>query len=421
VKLFLFFCILTPMASASAQTAATRSSATIEHLVGDMRTARAIDWLTKNLDWVTEQQIRITEIAAPPFHEGPRAAYLRKLLEASGLKVRVDSVGNVIGERSGADAKSVLLVSAHLDTVFPAGTDLRVRREGRHLVAPGISDNGAGLAALVAVARALNESKLRTRLTIVFVADVGEEGEGNLRGMRELMEAYRGRLRYVLILDGASTAHITTMGLASRRLEVTITGPGGHSWSDFGAPNPIAALARGIVRFVKERVPDEPRTSFNVGVIEGGTSVNSIPFRASAKVDLRSESEAELNRLEAALREAIQEGLEQEMAAARVRNTKLEVKFRLLGIRPAGELPQDSPLLEAIRNVDRYLSNRSRRERSSTDANIPLSMGIPAISIGGGGHAEGAHSLQEWYDPSGRELGLKRILLTLLAVAEVER
>jgi acetylornithine deacetylase/succinyl-diaminopimelate desuccinylase-like protein len=191
-------------------------------------------------------------------------------------------------------------------------------------------------------------------------------------------------------------------------------------------PNPIHALSRGIVRFLKVRVPAEPRTTYNIGEIEGGTSVNSIPFRAAIKVDLRSESTAEMDRLEAALREAIQAGVDEEMAASRERAMasrgagKLEVKFRLLGVRPSGELQETSPLLAALRDADRYLGNRSRVERSSTDANVPLSLGIPAISIGGGGNAGGAHSLSEWYDPTGRELGLQRVLLTLVAVAGVE-
>jgi tripeptide aminopeptidase len=301
-----------------------------------------------------------------------------------------------------------------------------VKREGARLLGPGISDNGAGLAALVAVARALHESRLKTQRNLVFVADVGEEGEGNLRGMRKFVDDNRRRLKYMIALDGAATDYITNAALASRRVEVTLSGPGGHSWSDFGMPNPIHALARGVARFVKVRVPENPRTTFNIGAIEGGTSVNSIPYRASIKVDLRSESEPELARLEKFLRDSIEEGVEEEMAAARDRgvagrsaNGKLETKFRVLGVRPGGELPESSPLLAAVRDVDRYLKNAARLERSSTDANIPLSLGIHAISIGSGGRAGGAHSLGEWYDPTERELGLQRVLLTLLEVAGV--
>src|SRR5712692_7898262 len=414
------------MVTASVQTGASGSVVSAEELARDPRVAHALDWLTKNVAWITDEQIRIAEIPAPTFHESLRAAYLRKLLGSSGLRMHSDEAGNVIGERAGTTAGEVLMLAAHLDTVFPPGTAVQVRRDGSRIFAPGISDNGSGLAALVAVARALQEGKVKTRMTVLFVADVGEEGEGNLRGMRKLAESYRHRLRYVIALDGSATDHVTTAGLASRRVEVSVLGPGGHSWSDFGMPNPIHALARGVTRFVRVRVPAEPRTTFNVGAIEGGTSVNSIPYRAAIKVDLRSESEPELDRLETALREAIREGVDEEMEASREsekggrpESGKLEIKVRVLGIRPGGQLPEGSPLLAALRDADSYLGNRSRAERSSTDANIPLSLGIQAISIGAGGQAGGAHSLGEWYDPAGRELGLQRVLLTLLGVAGV--
>jgi acetylornithine deacetylase/succinyl-diaminopimelate desuccinylase-like protein len=395
-----------------------------QQLSNDPRTARALDWLEKNGAWVTEQHIRITEVPAPPFQETGRGALLRKLLEPYGLRMRVDEVGNIVGERPGANGKGVVLLTAHMDTVFPAGMDVRVRREGHRLLAPGIADNGAGLAGLVAVARAMQEAKLPTELTVVFAANVGEEGEGNLRGMRKLMETYRSRLRYVIALDGASVEHVITSALASQRVEVIVTGPGGHSWSDFGLPNPIDALARGIAGFVKVRLPEQPRTTFNVGEIQGGTSVNSIPYRATIKVDLRSESPAELERLEKALREAIQQGVNEENAAGRWAGAglhepgaRLEVKFHVLGVRPGGELPADSPLLAAVRSADNFLGIRSHLDRSSTDANLPLSLGIPAIAIGAGGNGGAVHSPAEWYDPADRELGLKRILLTLLGVA----
>ncbi len=426
VKLFLLCCILVAMASASVQIPSASSSTPVEQLARDPRVSHSLEWLARSAGWVTEEQIRISEIPAPPFQETSRGNYLRRLLASAGTRMHTDEAGNVIGERPGASDREIVMVAAHLDTVFPAGTDVRVRHEGTRLLAPGISDNGTGLAALVALARALHEGKVKTHRTIVFAADVGEEGEGNLRGMRKLVETYGGRLKYVIALDGSTTDYITTAALASRRMEIIVQGPGGHSWSDFGLPNPIHALARGVTRFVKVRVPEEPRTTFNVGQIEGGTSVNSIPARAAIKVDLRSESQTELDRLEAALREAIQEGVDEEIAASRERGTKnngtakLEVKVRVLGVRPGGELPDSSPLLTAVRDADRHIGNRSRIERSSTDANIPLSLGIHAISMGAGGRAGGAHSLAEWYDPTGRETGLQRVLLTVLGVAGVE-
>jgi len=394
-------------------------------LQDDARVAHVLEFLRADASATTDEQIRITEIPAPPFHEGARAAYMKKLLSAAGLRVEIDGTGNVIGEYAGT-SQDIVMLAAHMDTVFPAGTNVSVKREGGRLLAPGISDNGTGLAALVVIARALREAKVKTNNTILFVADVGEEGEGNLRGMRALVDAYKKRLKYVIALDGSATEYVTTAALASRRVEISITGPGGHSWSDFGTPNPIHALGRGIGRFVAARVPESPRTSFNIGEIEGGTSVNSIPARAQMKVDLRSESDMELGKIESFLRDSVQSGIDEEMAAARDRGmaggtTTLDLKISVLGVRPAGELPENSPLLAALLAADTRLGNRSRRERSSTDANIPLSVGIHAISIGAGGRSGGAHTTEEWFEPIGRELGLQRVALTLLAVAGLEQ
>ena len=382
----------------------------------------ALDWLEKNLDWVTDQQVCLTEIPAPSFQEAERAEAVKALLIAQGLAVHTDKMGNVIGELHGARDMEVVLLAAHLDTVFPAGTDVKVKREPGRLIAPGISDNGSGLAGMLAVARAIHESKIKPGRTILFAANVGEEGEGNLRGMRALIDAYRSRICAVIVLDGSGIDHVTTKALASRRLEVVITGPGGHSWSDFGMPNPINALVRGSVRFINTKVPASPRSTFNLGQVEGGTSVNSIPYHATLKVDLRSENEDEIARLEAALRECVAAGVKDEMDNSRDRSRgKLEWKVNLIGSRPGGELAQDSALLAALRSADDLVGNKSRLERSSTDANIPLSMGIDAIAIGAGGNGGGAHSLQEWYEPAGRELGLKRVLLTLLGVSGLAR
>ena len=378
----------------------------------------ALAWFARNLSWINEQQSRLTEIPAPPFQEARRANAVKLLLASSGLEVQIDKTGNVIGELRGASEKEIVVLSAHLDTVFPPSTEIKVRHDSARLLAPGISDNGTGLAALVAIARACREAGIKPRRTILFVADVGEEGEGNLRGMRALIEAYKPKLKAVIVLDGSGTDHVTTKALASRRLGATITGPGGHSWSDFGMPNPINALVRASVRFINTKVPAAPRTTFNIGQIEGGTSVNSIPYEAKLKVDIRSESEDELTKLESALRECIAAGVRDEMESSRDRTKgKLEWKVELLGSRPGGELPANSALLAALRSADEFVGNQSRVERSSTDANVPLAHGIDAISIGAGGTGGGAHSLQEWYEPAGREMGLKRALLTLLGVS----
>jgi tripeptide aminopeptidase len=379
--------------------------------------------LAQSTGETTDEQARITEIPAPPFTESTRAAYLAKLLTAAGLRVHTDSVGNVIGERAaaaGSGDNKIVLVTAHLDTVFPAGTNVTVRRDGARLLAPGISDNGTGLATIVAVARAMRDANISTRETILLVADVGEEGEGNLRGVRALVQEYRDRLGAVIALDGAATDYVATSALPSRRFDVIVTGPGGHSWSDFGVPNPIHALGRAITKLADTQVPTNPRTTFNVGRIEGGTSVNAIPERASMSIDLRSESESELARLERELRADVAAAVADEMAAARARGLAgqpLAVEINLVGSRPGGELPENSPLLAALDAADRVVGNQSRRERVSTDANIPLSLGIPAISIGCGGSAGGAHTVEEWYDPTDRAMGLQRVLLTILGAA----
>ena len=416
-----FVCvILLSMPVRSAASPHTPRQAQSSRLTDNARVRAALDWFTPNISWVNDQQARITEIPAPPFQEAQRAAAIKALLAEAGLQAQIDKTGNVIGELRGASEKEIVAIAAHLDTVFPPGTDVKVHREGSRMTAPGISDNGSGLAALAALARAVQFAHVKPQRTVLFVADVGEEGEGNLRGMRAIVDAYRGKLKAVVVLDGSGTDHVTTKALASRRLEAQITGPGGHSWSDFGMPNPINALVRASVRFINTKVPANPRTTFNIGQIEGGTSVNSIPYEARLKVDIRSESEDELTRLESALRECIIAGVRDEMESARDRSKgKLEWKVELLGSRPGGELSPDSPLLAALRSADELVGNQSRLERSSTDANIPLSLGIEAISIGAGGNGGGAHSLQEWYDSAGRELGLKRALLTLLEISGV--
>ena len=365
VKRALVCVILLAMPARSAPPPHAPRQAQSPRLSDNARVRAALDWLTPNISWVNDQQARITEIPAPPFQEAQRAAAVKELLAEAGLAAQIDKTGNVIGELRGVNEKEIVVVSAHLDTVFPPDTDVKVHRDGSRMTAPG--------------------------------------------GMRAIVDNYRGKLKAVVVLDGSGTDHVTTKALASRRLEALITGPGGHSWSDFGMPNPINALVRGSVRFINTRVPATARTTFNIGQIEGGTSVNSVPHEARLKVDIRSESEDELARLELALRECIAAGVRDEMESARDRSKgKLEWKVELLGSRPGGELAADSPLLAALRAADEFIGNQSRIERSSTDANVPLSLGIEAISIGAGGNGGGAHSLQEWYDATGREAGLKR-------------
>lgn len=387
-----------------------------ERLVHIPAVAAALEWLRSHENWIVEQQIRLTEIPAPPFGEGDRARAFHNLLARAGWKPEIDATGNVVAEARGSVSRTVLL-SAHLDTAIKPEGPVRVDRQGTRLMAPGISDNGAGLAAVAAVAWAFRAAELKTRHSVVFAANVGEEGEGNLRGMRALVARYRRRMEAAIVVDGPSIARITTVAVASRRLEITLRGPGGHSWANDSVPNPIHALGRSIARIGAIPLPRRPRTTLSVGVVEGGEAVNAVPSRAAMKIDLRSESAEELDRLEQEVRRAVERGALAERESRRRNCPALEVEFRVLGSRPGGRLASGAPLLRAIRDADRFLGLRAEAEAASTDANIPLSLGIPAIAIGGGGSGDGAHTAQEWYDATGRTTGLERILLTLLLVA----
>jgi tripeptide aminopeptidase len=386
----------------------------------------AFNWFTEHAREISERQMEVTRIPAPPFGESHRADWLRSRFTEVGLQeVHIDEAGNVLGIRPGTDAGAKFVaLTAHMDTVFPPGTPIEVRRDGERLLGPGISDNGAGLAALLAVAAAMQDAGIRNTAPIVFVANVGEEGEGDLRGMRQIFNNARWRegIAYSVVLDGGGTDTIITEGLGSRRFRATVHGPGGHSWSDFGTPNPIVMLARAIDLFARTPIPNDPKTAFNIGVISGGTSVNSIPEAASMKVDIRSASPAELDRLEQALRSALEQaaGDPKSMGFDPRRSGNVSFELKAIGNRPTAELSQDTRILQVMKAVDAQLGVNSRQQRASTDANIPLSLGREAIAIGGGGLGGGAHTVQEWYDPTNRDLGLRRILLALLTLAGAE-
>jgi tripeptide aminopeptidase len=389
----------------------------------------AFNWFRAHQRDLNEAQLELTRIPAPPFGEGARAEWLKNKFASLGLAdVHVDEVGNVIGVRPGADPKRtrVLALTAHIDTVFPEGTSLKVRKEGDRLLGPGISDNAAGVTGLLAIAGALQQSGIKTQLPILFVGNVGEEGEGDVRGMRHLFgdSEWADSIQYTLVLDGAGADSIVSQALGSRRFQVKVRGPGGHSWSDFGVPNPIVALARAIDSFSRTSVPTDPKTTFNVGVIEGGTSVNSIPEEASMRVDLRSASSDEIAKLEKTLRDALDEAIQQSSSSRKGKRDgsggQLSFEMKLIGDRPAAELKPGSRILAIVQAADAHLGNSARVQRASTDANIPLSLGREAVAIGAGGAGGGAHTLHEWYDPTNRELGLKRILLSTLALAAVQ-
>ena len=385
-------------------------------------------WLRAQEPQFAAWQLELSRIAAPPFGETARGEWLMGLFQQLGLEnVHRDEVGNVLGLRPGAGTHCIVL-SAHLDTVFPAGTPLNVRQHGSRLFGPGISDNGAGVIAMLAIASALRTCNIPHALPILFLGNVGEEGEGDLRGMRHIFSASRFKdlILQTLVLDGAGSDTIVAQALGSRRFEVIVRGPGGHSWSDFGAPNPILVLARAMHAFAQTTIPSSPKTTFNIGVIRGGTSVNSIPESASMRVDIRSTSMAEMQRLESALRLALDHAIREEsQVTMERRGITQRHQFGLnsevvpIGNRPAGELDRNSRILQVMLAVDAHLGNAAYIQRASTDANIPLSLGREAIAIGGGGIGGGAHTLQEWFDCVGRDLGLKRILLALLALAGV--
>ena len=391
-------------------------------LAADTQVHSAFSWFLSNQRQLSDWQLEVTNIPAPPFGEGRRGEWLRKHFVSLGLKdVQVDSLGNVIGVRPGAANSKCIAITAHMDTVFPAATKIDAHREGDRLFGPGISDNGAGLTAMLALISALQASKLKTLAPLVFIANVGEEGEGDVRGMRHLFSEspWRDKIGYTLVIDGAGYDSIINQALGSRRYLITVTGPGGHSWSDFGTPNPIIGLAKAIEQFSRTPVSINPKTTFNIGSISGGTSVNSIPESASMKVDLRSTSSEQLTRLEQALRESLEFAVHGSNRAQRSRadDQGLTYQMELIGNRPAAELASDARILAVVRAVDEHLGVNSKLQRASTDANIPLSQGREAIAMGAGGTGGGAHTLQEWYDPNQRELGLKRILLSVLTLS----
>ncbi|MGZ4827378.1 MAG: M20/M25/M40 family metallo-hydrolase [Terriglobales bacterium] len=388
----------------------------------------ATAWFLAHEELLLERQMEVTRIPAPPFGETARAEWLAARFRELGLEeVHIDGIGNVIGIRPGAAAQpepKYLAVTAHMDTVFPAGTGVIVRRENNRLYGPGISDNSAGITALLALAGALQHAEIRTEWPLAFIGNVGEEGEGDVRGMRYIFAeaCWRDAIAATLVLDGAGTDTVVTEALGSKRFLVTLFGPGGHSWSDFGTANPIVVLARAIDQFARTPIPASPKTTFNIGVISGGTSVNSIPETASIKVDIRSVAGEQVERLERALRDAVERAVSQEPRTTfgGRSHSGLAADIKLIGSRPAARLGAGSPLLAVIQAVDTLLDNNARLQRASTDANIPLSQGRDAVAIGAGGAGGGAHTLHEWYDPTGRDLGLRRILLTVLAVAGVQ-
>lgn len=361
----------------------------------------------------------LTQIPAPPFMEEERGrAFLAKLREIGVDSAWVDEVGNVIGLRRGTGDGEVLALAGHLDTVFPPETDVTVRESGDTLFAPGIADDTRGLATVLAVLRAMNETNVRTEGDVLFIGNVGEEGLGDLRGMKHLFREGGPRIDYFISVDGTGASGITHMGLGSHRYRVTFQGPGGHSWGAFGLANPAHAMGRAIRYFQDGAAPytrTAPfRTSYNVGRVGGGTSVNSVPFESWMEIDMRSEGVETLESVDAILQGAVQRALAEENEL-RSRGEPLTVDVDMIGDRPSGEIAEDHPFVQKAAAVTRVLGMEPSFRRSSTDANIPISMGIPAITIGGGGQGFGAHSLDEWFRNEDGPVGIQRTLLIVLA------
>jgi acetylornithine deacetylase/succinyl-diaminopimelate desuccinylase-like protein len=390
----------------------------------------AFAWLHGNPQKIMGWQAQLVAIPAPPFGEQARAGWLAARFQEAGLNgVKTDSVGNVLGTLPSTklppeSTGPVVVLSAHIDTVFPAETPLNPVLEGDRLAAPGACDNGAGIVGMLAIAHAVCEARVDLPVPLIFLGNVGEEGEGDLRGVRHFysQEALAGRIAAHIVLDGAGADSAVTQALGSRRYQVTINGPGGHSFTDAGTANPISALATALSTLAEVSLPEEPRTTLNVGTIRGGTSVNSIPESAQAAIDFRSTDPGQLLRLEVALHRAVEDAVTHWNARSKNGapsiNKPLTFNIGKIGDRPAAYLPGDSPLLEALRAVDRHLTLRTDLRLGSTDANIPLSLGIPALSMGAGGDGGGAHTQAEWYSAKDRETGLRRVLLLTLAMLE---
>lgn len=389
----------------------------------------AFAWLHRNPKTIMDWQMELVAIPAPAFGEGERAEWLRTRFIQAGLSsVEIDAAGNAIGILPAAKLPAestgpVVLLSAHIDTVFPAGTALApVLNDGR-LLAPGASDNGAGVAGLLAVVTALIHSGIELPVPLVVLGNVGEEGEGDLRGVREVYEHNRmaSRIAAHIVLDGPGADAVVTQALGSRRFQVVVTGPGGHSFTDAGTPNPIAALATALARLAETSLLENHGTTLNLGTIRGGISVNSIPESAQASIDFRSTEVEELVRLEVVLHRAVEDAVgywNERSRIASAAGRRLSYMISKIGDRPAAKLPDDSALLAALRAVDRHLGLRTELRLGSTDANIPLSLGVPALSMGAGGHGGAAHTLHEWYSSQDREIALKRVLLLTLATLE---
>jgi tripeptide aminopeptidase len=386
-------------------------------LLADPAIKTAVEAIRAAEPQTIEDQVRICEVEAPPFKEAKRAEVYARMFREAGLHdVRIDKEGNVLGDRPGAQPRPRLIFSAHLDTVFPEGTDVKVKREGTILRGPGIGDDCRGLAVLLAVIRAMNQAKIQTPGTITFVGTVGEEGLGDLRGVKYLFnEGMKGQIDRFVSIDGTGLG-ITHIAVGSLRYRVTFKGPGGHSYGAFGLSNPLHALGRAVEKISQFEVPGDPKTTFNVGRVGGGTSVNAIPFDAWFEMDMRSASPSALQAIDAKFHRAVDESVKEE--DARWKKSVLSVDKALVGNRPAGQTPANSPIVQAAVSVTRALGFPVTLDEGSTDSNIPMNLGIPAITVDGGGRGREAHALGESFDSTNSWQGSQRALLLAIALAQ---
>lgn len=389
----------------------------LEEIAADPRVAAALEEVIA-LDEENEALlIELTEIPAPPFMEEERAAHYAGLVREVGLDAELDEIGNVIARRKGTEGGRTVAVVAHLDTVFPEGTDVTVRRDGDKLMAPGIADDTRGLVTMLTIMRLLEKHDLATRADVLFVGSVGEEGLGDLRGVKHLFRDGGPEIHSFIAIDGTSNTRVLYHAIGSHRYRVRFLGPGGHSWGAFGLGNPAHAMARAIKLFddrAGEYVTSGAKTTYNIGRVGGGTSVNSIPFENWMEVDLRSMEPGRLQEIDAIFQTAMQEALAEQNALRRA-GEELTVEIEMIGNRPSGMVPLDTPLIQRALAATRAVGEEPELSMGSTDSNVPIARGIPATTIGSGGEGFGAHSLHEWWANRDGHLGIQKALLLVLA------
>jgi acetylornithine deacetylase/succinyl-diaminopimelate desuccinylase-like protein len=410
-------------ASSVAFAQSANADADIKRILASPAFKQAAAFIESDYDRFVQELIALTEVPAPPFKEQARAKVYADMLRKAGLSdVSIDSEGNAFGVRKGNGPAGgpMVAVLAHIDTVFPEGTDVKVKQKGTRLAAPGIGDNTRGIALMLAVVRAMGAARLQTTSDVLFVGNVGEEGEGDLRGVKYLLREgpYKDRIKQFIAIDGQDPASITRGGVGSLRYRVSFKGPGGHSYGAFGLVNPAYAMGSAIAKFSKLQVPAEPRTTFNVGVVSGGTSVNSIPAEVRMDVDMRSESCAELKKVNEAFLALVKQAVDEENAARSTREGKVEADPKLIGDRPCGETPLSAPIVQTASAVVRAFGMTPRYGIGSTDSNVPMNMGIPAVTIGRGGPGGRAHAPDEWTDVE-RRGSVEAITVAMTTIAAV--